>query len=339
MKKISVIIFLCLFIFNHTNNIIVYAEHSKSGDSRGENLYINFVDNKMNQRFYRFNTNTQKNKMLFMKKVTDYPTAVYSRSTKEVYFTDKTKNQTSQLFKKNLNNNQTTQLTNDLNHVDFLELDEQNQLLFMRVLLGDNDRNFQMAIYDLRNKKINKWNSQDKDTSVFMMDYNPKKKQLLLVTNSVKKEYEKIDQANKKGIPPEPPVYTLSIYNKDGGKVKDIKTIDVFLTGASLSSDGNNILISYFNNPKEHTFSIATIDMKSKNTTLLLKDPTVSMRQPEYNKDKSGFYFLADKNKQININDENVNEVTINFYEIKNKIISKTWLCQNGEVVNFYVEK
>lgn len=339
MKKINVvIIFLFLFVFNHTN-ILVYAEHSKSGVSRGENLYINFVDNKMKQRFYRFNTNSQKNKILFMKKVTDYPTAVYSRSTKEVYFTDKTKNQTSQLFKKNLNNNQTTQLTNDLNHVDFLELDEKNQLLFMRVLLGDNDRNFQMAIFDLKNKKINLWNNQDKDTSVKMMDYSPKKEQLLLVTNSVKKEYEKIDQANKKGIPPEPPVYTLSIYNKDGQKVKDIKTMETFLTGASLSSDGNNVLICYFNDLKEQTYSIATIDMKSENTTLLLKDPRVSMREAEYNKDKNGVYFLANKNKQINLNEENINERTINFYDIKNKIISKTWFCKNGEVVNFYVEK
>ncbi|SMQ81054.1 hypothetical protein SAMN05444673_4111 [Bacillus sp. OV166] len=338
MKKINVIIFLFLFAFNPIN-MDVYAEESKSAEFRGDNLFINFVDDKLKQRFYQYDTNTKKNKILFKKEITDYPTATYSSSNKEVYFTNKTKNQTSQLFKQNLNNSQTKQLTNQFNNVDLLELDEENQLLFMRVLIGDNERNFQLAIYDLKNKKINKWNNQDKDTSVFMMDYNPKKKQLLLVTNSVKKEYEKIEQANKKGIPPEPPVYTLSIYNKDGQKVKDIKTIEVFLTGASLSSDGNNILISYFNNPKEHTFSIATIDMKSKNTTLLLKDPTVSMRQPEYNKDKSGFYFLADKNKQININDENVNEVTINFYEIKNKIISKTWFCKNGQVVNFYVDK
>jgi hypothetical protein len=38
------------------------------------------------------------------------------------------------------------------------------------------------------------------------------------------------------------------------------------------------------------------------------------MREPEYSKDKSGFYFLANKNKQIEINDNKNNTVTVNFY-------------------------
>jgi hypothetical protein len=102
-----------------------------------------------------------------------------------------------------------------------------------------------------------------------MIDYNPDKERLLVVTNSIKKEYEKIDQANKKGIPPEPPVYTLSIYNKDGQKEKDITILETFLTGASLSSDGKDVLISYFNNLEEQIYNISTIDIEpEQNLTL-----------------------------------------------------------------------
>ncbi|MFC0274485.1 hypothetical protein ACFFIX_24440 [Metabacillus herbersteinensis] len=300
---------------------------------------MNFVDRKLNQNFFQYDLNTKTNKILLKKEITEYPTATYSKSNNEVYFTYKTKNKTSQLFKTNLNNSQTAQLTNEFNHVDFLELDEENQLLFMRVLMSGSDRNFQLAIYDLKNKEIHKWDNQDKDTSVKMIDYNPDKEQLLVVTNSVKKEYEKIDQANKKGIPPEPPVYILSIYNKDGKKVKDITTLETFLTGASLSSDGKDVLISYFNNLEEQIYNIATIDIESQNKTLLLQDPKISMREPEYSKDKSGFYFLANKNKQIEINDKNDNTVTINFYDIKEKKITEIWSQVDGEVVNFFVGK
>lgn len=153
------------------------------------------------------------------------------------------------------------------------------------------------------------------------------------------KEYEKIDQANKKGIPPEPPVNTLSICNKDGKKVKDITTMEAFLTGASLSSDGKHVLISYFNNLEEQTYSIATIDMESQNITVLLQDSKISMREPEYSKDKSGFYFLANKDKQMKINDKNVNAVTINFYDISEKKLTEIWSQEGGEPVNFYIEK
>ncbi|MBT2699172.1 hypothetical protein J7E79_17440 [Bacillus sp. ISL-40] len=337
MKKVPVIIFFLLSFFYYTN-MLVYAEQTNSVGIKGDYLYVNFVDKKLNQVFFQYDLNTKTNKILLKKVITEYPTATYSKSNNEVYFTYKTKNKTSQLFKTYLNNSQTTQLTNEFNHVDFLELDEKNQLLFMRVLISGSDRNFQLAIYDLKNKEIHKWDNQDKDTTVKMIDYNPDKEQLLVVTNSVKKEYEKIDQANKKGIPPEPPVYTLSIYNKVGQKVKDLTTLENFLTGASLSSDGKDVLISYFNNLEQQIYKIATIDMESQNKTLLLQDPKISMREPEYSKDKSGFYFLANKNKQIAIN-KNDNTVTVNFYDIREKKITEIWSQVDGEVVNFFVGK
>ncbi|WP_379566288.1 hypothetical protein [Oceanobacillus caeni] len=157
------------------------------------------------------------------------------------------------------------------------------------------------------------------------MDYNPNNKQLRVVTNSVKEEYEKIDQANKKGVDPVPPVFTFSIYNINGQKVKDITTSNTFLTGASLSSDGKSILISYFNNHEELISHVATIDIATDKVTVLLKDSEIGIREPEYNKDKSGFYFLSDLDKGIVLSDEDPNKVTINFYDIRKKEITQIW--------------
>ncbi|KKI92789.1 hypothetical protein WQ54_07900 [Bacillus sp. SA1-12] len=342
MRKIIKFSILLIPIFLITIMIINITKTERVTsfiENEDNHLYINFVDKELNQIFYQYDLNKKINKILLKEKISEYPTATYSKSKNEVFFTYKSKNKTAQAFKKNLNNNQTTQLTNEFSHVDFLELDEEEQLLFMRVLMYEGDRNFQLSILDLKDQEAYKWDNTDEDISVHLMDYNPNNKQILLVTNSVKKEYEKITQANKKGISPDPPVYTLSIYNTDGQKVKDITTINSFLTGASLSSDGKDVLISYFNNQEELTSNIATIDIATQKVTLLLKDSKIGMKEPEYNKNKSGFYYLADQNKGIMLSDENPNKVTLNFYDIVTKKNFEVWSQENGEIVNFFVEK
>ncbi|MBU7595716.1 hypothetical protein [Metabacillus halosaccharovorans] len=339
-KLLNLKLILILFLFSaiFMINITKTESITSTKENKENHLYINFVDRKLNQVFYQYDINQKLNNVLLKKKITEYPTATYSKLTNQVFFTYKTKNKTSQLFKKNLNSNQTTQLTYEFNHVDFLALDEKEQLLFMRVLMRGSDRNFQLAIYDLENKKIKNWDNKDKDKSIQLMDYNPIQKQLLLVTYSVKEEFEKIDHANKKGTLPKPPSYTFSIYNKEGKKVKNIGSINAFLTGASLSSDGKNILISYYNNLEEQTSKIESIDIAKQKATLLLQDSKMNIREPKYNKDKSGFYYLANANKQIKLDDKNANEVTINFYDLAAKKIKEVWSMEDGETVNFYID-
>jgi hypothetical protein len=326
-----------IFIFINTTNT---SKFTSSFENKDEYIYINFVDKQLNQIFYQYDVKNKIRKMLLKEKITEYPTAIYSKSTNEVFFTYKTSNKTSQVFRKNLNTNETIQITSNFSHVDFLELDEEKRLLFMRVLMDKNDRNFQLAILDLKNNKTYKWDNTDSDITVHSIDYAPNNKQILLVTNSVKKEYEKIKQANVEGKKPDPPTYNLSIYGTDGKKIKDVTTINTFLTGASLSSDGKEILISYFNNQEELMSNIATIDVETQEETLLLTDLDSAVRDPEFNEYNSGFYFLANKDKGIVLNDEKPNKVTLNYYDIESKkIIEILSSEEDGEIVNFRLEK
>jgi hypothetical protein len=326
---------ICIFVFT-----LKKSETSSSLIDTSTYLYINFVDSSLNHKFYKYDIAQEKNKTLLKKDIKDYPTAAYYSPKNEVYFTDKVKNQTSQLFKKNLGTNKVTKLTDQFNHVDFLEMDQNNDLLFMRVLRDKDDLNFQIAIYDIKNKKIVNWDNKNTDTSIKMMDYSPEKEQLLVITNSVKEEQTKINKANQEGIFPEPPLYTISTYNTNGEKVKDVATIEVFLTGATISPDGKGILVSYHENPEKPSSKIAIIDLENQEQKVILQDSRkLSMiREPKYNKDKSGFYFLADIDKNVNIKDQKVKGVTINFYNFKDKEVSKIWFREDGEAVNFSVE-
>lgn len=327
---------ILIFMFNINKN-----EEINTLENSGGYLYINYVDSNLNHRFFQYDFSAKKNKELLSKGVTEYPTATFSRMQNEVYFTAETNEQTSQLFKTDFKNNKTIQITKDqFYHVDLLEIDQANQKVFMRVLEEKNDRNFQLAIYDLNTKNLYKWGNRNKDTTVSMMDYNPHFEQILVVTNSVKEEFEKVNEANKKGTLPKSPSYTFSIYNKEGKRVKDIASIDAFLTGVSLSSDGKNILISYYNNLEEQTSKIASIDVETQKMREYSQDSSKlsRIREPIYNSDKSGFYFLADIDKPIIINNEKVKGVTINFYDIKKKVSSEVWFKEDGQVINFHLD-
>lgn len=91
---------------------------------------------------------------------------------KNLFFTDFDSNHQTQLFKINLENKDKQQLTTDFSSIDYLKLDEEREKVYMRVLLNG-DRNFHIAVYDLKSKEMNVWNSDEKDTSVKNFNVSP----------------------------------------------------------------------------------------------------------------------------------------------------------------------
>ncbi|MBU8791214.1 hypothetical protein [Oceanobacillus caeni] len=75
--------FITVLVFN-LNKTETVSSLTESGDNY---LYINFVDKQLNQIFYQYDLNKKTNKELLREKITEYPTATYSKSNNEVFFT------------------------------------------------------------------------------------------------------------------------------------------------------------------------------------------------------------------------------------------------------------
>ncbi|MEF2968305.1 hypothetical protein V3851_20945 [Paenibacillus sp. M1] len=110
----------------------------------------------------------------------------------------------------------------------------------MRVLLNG-DRNFHIAVYDLKSKEMNVWNSDEKDTSVKNFSVSPNGN-VYVPSFSETESHQNIEDFNQNQGPFKP--YTFSIYNPNGFKLKNVGFIRKHIQDFSVNSNGSKIIFS-----------------------------------------------------------------------------------------------
>jgi len=297
-------------------------------------IYIDFVDKKSNQILVEFDLDTKKENVLLKKQLEDYPSTTYSKDDKKVFFTGLTAENRVDVFEKNIESSNAKQLRTNLNYVDFLEYNQHDNLIYMRVLVEEKDRNFHLATYNLETSEINVWNEDDKDTSVVDFHYNPIAHQVLLVTKSISEEFKNVEDANNKGVPPKPSLHRLKIYSHDGKREKEILSLNKFVRSASLSGDGNSVLINYKESIEAESPSIISeYKIKNHELTELLKESKeqYNISHPLYTQEQNGFYFIVNTKDNVSYD-----KTAVRFYDFKTKKISEIWSKKNGTSVKIY---
>ncbi|MBS7528950.1 hypothetical protein IC619_000395 [Hazenella sp. IB182353] len=144
-------------------SVAISSNHSK--------MLVIFTDKNLTTHYHLANPRQKVNVLLYKQQMTDYPSALWIEKKNIFLFTTKDANGDTQLFQLDLDTKKKTQLTNQFRYVDYLRLDQNQQKVYMRVLLP-NHRNFHLATYDLNQHTSDVWNSSEKDRSMVYFDYN-----------------------------------------------------------------------------------------------------------------------------------------------------------------------
>ncbi|MFS1518817.1 hypothetical protein V1503_20485 [Bacillus sp. SCS-151] len=331
MRKslLVIMVFIIILLFAAYLAFLPQKQQSVFNVSENDSLYINSSYKNSLHRIYQLNLESNKVKLLFEKELDDYPTSAFNEESHNMYYSGVVEDGTRQLLVKNIKNDSVKKLANNLNYVDFLQIDKTHNIIYMRVLVGKNDRNFHVATYNINTAKIDVWDKKDTDTSVVDFDFNPTINKVLVISKSIKEEFENISYANENNVTPDPPTYKFSIYSQNGSLEKHEIEIKKFVRSASLSPNGETILFNY-KDRLESSSKIATYNRNSKKTEILLEDPgqLKNIREPLFNSNNSVFYFIAD-------NIEN-NNTSIYFFDLKSKKIQKIWTKKNEDPINIY---
>ncbi|PRS99627.1 hypothetical protein C6356_29595 [Bacillus wiedmannii] len=345
MKKTIVFsliaVFLCIILsykFLTSGSVVV-----NKNDTPSQKLYINLFEPKLlTNTFYKYDPTLQENTVLLKKKIPDYTTFSYSKLHNKLYFADKAEDGTMQLFVKDLQKNQIRQLTKELGNVDLIQIDNKQTTVFMRVLLKDEYRNFHIATYNIEKDKLEIWEKDDKDKSIFDFDYNPINNKLVIVSFSEAEDKKKLEEANEKQITMRPAKYSLDIYNVDGNKEKHVSLVEKFISGASFADDESSVIFSYDENLTNPTSHVAEINLNSKKIRPLFDDTEkhFKIRALKYSEKSEGFFFLSslyDSKKDYNTLGS-PKESVLSYYDIKKKTVIDIWHTDKGVIVNYSME-
>lgn len=300
-------------------------------ENKQEQIFINSAYSETKHRVNKLDLNSNKTEVLLEENIYDYPTSTYFEENNDIYYTRKLNDGTQQLFVKDIETSEINILTKDLNYVDFLQLDKEKNIIYLRTLVGSDDRNFHIATFDIQTGNINVWNNKDIDNSVVTFDSSPFLKKVLVVTKSIREEYNNISKANEKNISPEPPTHTISIYSEKGTLEKEELKLKSFIKSATLSLDGESFLLNY-KDKIEDTSKIGLYNKSERKIELLLEDSNelMNIREPIFNSDNSGFYFIADNNEK---------NTKLYYFNLKKKTIDLIWYKENEQPINLYLIK
>lgn len=344
MKKILcfLIIFVPLCIIFSYKFFISESVMINESNTSSSKLYINLFEPKLlTNTFYEYDQDLQKDIVLLKKKIMDYTSFSYSKIHNKLYFTDKGKDGTMQLFVKDLNKNQVKQLTQDFNSVDFIQIDKKQTTVFMRVLLKDGYRNFHIATYNIENNQLKIWESDNKDKNILDFDYNVNNNKLVVISFSEAEDKKKLEEANEKQIMMQPPKYSLDIYNMDGEKEKHVFSLDEFVSSASFANDENSVIFSYdegLNNPISH---VEEINLNSSKIKSLIDstEKKFKIRGLKYDKKGEGFFFLSSSydSKENYSTLGAPKESVLSYFNSKKKEVKDIWHTDKGVIVNYSI--
>ncbi|GIN68618.1 MULTISPECIES: hypothetical protein [Bacillus] len=337
MKKIMIIlaagIVLAAGVFAVFRFSGLKTEQKEAGSS---DLLVSFTDQKLMTSYY------ENQKVLYKEKMTDYPAMALDRKHQILYYTNLDKSSGRRLIKLDLKTGKTTTLHSGDEYVDELTLSKDGSKLYMRYNLSA-ERNFHLASFDLKTKaftaiypKLN-----DKDETVSFYQYNQDKGQFVLLHYSEEEDYKKTDEANSKGVAPEPTNMRISL--ADEKQNQDIKTIAKFINDIAISPNGKTAVFTATDEEGEKT-AICKLDVETKEYKPIIKDgrefTLIDSAQPQFSKDGKKIFFLAEAKGAKLLKDETGNEAkvrTIFAYDTDTKKVSKEWEKPNGIINGFTV--
>lgn len=201
MKKVSVVLLAAVILAAGAFAAVRYfvpekAEPAKSG---GSDLLVSITDQKLMTAYYE-----NQNK-LYEEKMTDYPAMALDRKKRILYYTNTDNSNVKHLIRLDLQSGKKTTLYSGDEYVDGLSLSADGSKLFMRYNLVE-ERNFHLASFDLKQKAFHVIypSLKNKDETVSYYQYNKADNQFVMLHYSLKEDYQKTDDANNKGVPPEP---------------------------------------------------------------------------------------------------------------------------------------
>jgi hypothetical protein len=336
----SFILILALFIISGCQSITTGKPFSKD-DVPTPKLYINLFEPNINANtFFEYDIASQKNKIVQKKTIEEYTSFSISKLHNKIYFADKAQDNTMQLFEKDLETEKIRQLTSELSSVDFVQIDKSQSIIFMRVLLKNEYRNFHIATYKIDSGELKIWDEAEKDKSILDFNYNPHNNKLVLVSYSRMEDTQKLEKANKNNAQLLPPKYSFDIYNIDGNQIKHVIVMEKFISGVSFADDESKILFSYDEGLESPISHVMEIDVQTQKIKPVLTGSIdyKKIRTVKYDEKREGFFFLYNLYNNNNYNTLEVPKGSVlAYYDPKKKKIKDIWRSE-GIIVNYSFE-
>ncbi len=179
-------------------------------------------------------------------------------------------------------------------------------------------------------------------TTVWRFFYNRAQNDFALLHYSVKEDYQKTDEANEKGIDPEPT--NIRFARGAGEHLQDLTNLEQFISDVAVSPDGKNLVFtSYTQKGRNKSVHPSDECQNEKDETIISngKDfaPLIDA-QPQFSKDGGIIYFMAEAKGAKRLKDEtgrNAKVRTIYAYHLDTKKCEKVWENDNGIINSFSV--
>ncbi|MEY9092245.1 hypothetical protein [Paenibacillus sp. RC84] len=334
--KLKIIIILAVFI---TIGTVLVVHKNTSSESDYQDMLILFTDQNLTVSYFFHHKNTDD--LVNIKKAADFPTAVLSNNKNELYYTDFDSNSDTQLFKKDLKTSNISQLTKNLKSVDTLKLDEENQKMYMRVLLKG-DKNFHIATLDLKTKKMVVWNEGNKDRSVKFFDFNKRTGLVYAVIYSEKELYHNLVEFNNNHTTFKSPLHRFVMFDDKGRQLKEIGQINVQVQDISVSTSGEKVLFTSVSNPNEDSNYVIN-EMRTDDGTYFsifesAQNKLSNLQQAQYLQEGRKIYFLAAANDAKVLKDESGTTAklrSIYQYNLIDQKLTMKWSKNNGIINGF----
>ncbi|MED2985173.1 hypothetical protein P4311_27915 [Bacillus thuringiensis] len=327
-------------------------------ESRGANLFITFTDVKdPNPRkdyvnYYLYNSVNNKEDHLLRQLSFIYPTGIVSNDKKNLYINGLNNGSGKtyvQLYHRSLlpqANSRNVLLTSNSNihNVDHMRINNAEAKIYMRVL-QPNYSNCKLATYDLKTKKTEIWNKENKDNEVHNFDYSPVSNQLITLEFSSSEEMFSIERANREQELLKPLTYHVILYDSLGNKIREVTTIKKHILDISFSPDAKSVLLSTSNpqyDEKDPEHIVYVLNLETGETKELFRDTEKykKIKQAQYSPDGKKIYFLTVEKNAPTLGDQEGRRVRpriLAAYDVDTGKISEVWKKEKGTINNFLV--
>ncbi|MEG7380792.1 hypothetical protein V5785_15995 [Bacillus subtilis] len=304
----------------------------------GDQLLVSITNTDLLTKYY------ENDKVIHEEELTGYPAFALDQKQRVLYYTGNNDQNEMRLFKLDLKSNKKMMLYKGAESADSLFLSKDRSTIYFRLGKAD-ESNFRIASFDLKTKKYKNLYPavNDQDDSVSSFFYNKKTDSFALLHYSVEEDYKKTDEANEKGIDPEPT--TIHFASGRQNKFDELKSLDQFISDIAVSDDDKRMLFtSYTQKGTEQTASIQMLNADAKKYENIISNQKnfklLIDAQPQFSKDGKKIYFLAEAKGAKKLKDETGREAkvrTIYSYNLENKTFKKVWENPNGIINSFSV--
>ncbi|MFH0348232.1 hypothetical protein ACHADS_17115 [Bacillus vallismortis] len=346
MKK-RIILLLIVVIAAAAAGFAFYAAKDKGHESAadvsvntesGDQLLVSITNTDLLTKYY------ENDKVIHEEELTGYPAFALDQKQRVLYYTGNNDQNEMRLFKLDLKSNKKMMLYKGAESADSLFLSRDRSTIYFRLGKAD-ESNFRIASFDLKTKKYKNLYPavNDQDDSVSSFFYNKKTDSFALLHYSVEEDYKKTDEANEKGIDPEPTTIHFAAGHQN--KFAELKSLDQFISDIAVSDDDKRMLFtSYTQKGTEQTAAVQMLNADTKKyKTIITNQKSFKLlidAQPQFSTDGKSIYFLAEAKGAKKLKDETGREAkvrTIYSYNLENKTFKKVWENPNGIINSFSV--